>query len=64
MVGAVGAEYLEAVEGSQEEATTEAMIAAAILPGGVIEVATEVEPEGIRLIEKLQGARNWAEQIP
>ena len=48
------AEGLEAVAGSREEALTEAMIAAVILPGGVIEAGTGVEHEDIRHIRSTE----------
>lgn len=48
------AQGLEAVAGSREEAMTEAMIAAAILPEGVIEAGTGAELEDIRHIKSTE----------
>ena len=47
----VGAEDPEAVEDSREEAMTEAMIAAVILPGEVIEAVIGAEHVDIRHIK-------------
>lgn len=54
MACVVDVERLEAVAGSREEAMTEAMIAAVILPGGVIEAGTGAEHEGIRHIKSTE----------
>lgn len=51
-------EGLEVVEGSREEAMTEAMIAAAILRGGVIEAGIGVEHEGIHHIRSTEILEN------
>lgn len=59
MVGVVDAEDLEAVEGSrEEEAMTEALIAAVILLGGVIEAVIGAEHEGIRHIKSTEILKN------
>lgn len=54
MVGVAVVEGREVVAGSREEAMTEAMIAAVILLGGVIEAGTGVEHEDTRHIKSAE----------